>query len=70
MQINYTEKYCSQLNQAGIVFKFDVNPAKIKKGIKINGPTEIAVLISLNKLPTIEPQVNAIMLAKTARTTI
>lgn len=45
-----------------MVFKFEVNPAKIKNGIKMKGPTDTAVLISLNKLPTIDPQVKAIML--------
>lgn len=61
--------YCSQLIHEGIVFKLEVNPAKIKKGIKINGPTDIAVLMSLNKLPIIDPQVKAIILDKIAKTT-
>lgn len=57
--------YWSHENHTGIVFKFDVKPANIKKGIKMKGPTEIAVLIFLNKLPIIEPQVKAIILDKT-----
>ena len=57
--------YCIHENQTGMVFKLEVKPANIKKGIKMKGPTETAVLIFLNKLPIIEPQVKAIILDKT-----
>lgn len=64
-----TEIYCSHENQTGKVFKLEVKPANIKKGIKMKGPTDIAVFISRNKLPNMDPHVKAIILAKILNTT-